>query len=106
MGWLEKAKEAGVDQDLLTHFRNPIDFEVIFFYHSNPFSLFTARSLAGVLGRRVALVESSLRSLKKAGFLKTFSRRKNQAPIYYYQPDRRSEKTIAKLYECFLTQKS
>jgi len=103
VGWLERLKETNLDKDFLQIFQSKIELEIIYFYFSNPFSIFTPRSLALALGRKKQSVEKSLDNLKKAGLLKVLPQRGELEAIYYYQPDAKSEKMIEKLFECLLS---
>lgn len=105
MGWLEKIGQTGLSKDFLQNFRTQVDLEVIYFYFSNPFSIFTPKSLASALGRKKDSVEESLKNLKKAGFLKTLPQRHQLEDVYYYQPDSKNEKLIERLFTCLLNDK-
>ncbi len=105
MDWLEKLNETGLSKEFLQHFQTQVDLEVIYFYFSNPFSIFTARSLALTLGRKKELVEESLIKLEKAGFLRALPQSKQLEAIYYYQPGSKSEKLIQKLFSYLLSEK-
>lgn len=105
MGWLERLKETELGEEFLQKFQTQVDLEIIYFYFSNPFSIFTPKSLAMVLGREKESVEESLKNLRKAGLLRTISQRGRLDTVYYYQPDRKTEKLVEKLFACLLSEK-
>jgi hypothetical protein len=101
MGWekiygiLEKkapqlAKEVG---------ENIVRWEILFFYTGNPFSLFTARRLAQVLGRKKEDIDEALEHLVRIGFIHQINQEGELPPIFEFSPGVREQETLKELSE-------
>lgn len=65
---------------------SPIKWDLVNFYHANPFSLHTAKGLASIIGRRQVQVENEVEELVRNGVLKNLSDTGSVA-VYSYEPE-------------------
>lgn len=78
---------------------SPIQWDLINFYDSNPFSIHTARGLANMVGRRSEQVFEEAEKLATLGVLKKVCENGDASTIYAYEPSADSAAVIRLLLE-------
>lgn len=71
---------------LLEILESPIKWDLICFYHANPFSIHTANGLTNIIGRRYEQVLKEAKELAAKHVLKVVSENNGVSPIYAYEP--------------------
>jgi hypothetical protein len=101
MGWEEiyRILEEKAPQLAKEVGKNIVRWEILFFYTGNPFSLFTAKRLSQVLGRKREDIDEALEHLVKTGFIRQIDQSGELPPIYEFSPDVREQETLKELSE-------
>lgn len=84
---------------------SPLCWDLICFYHTNPFTLHTCPSLAIFIGRRQDEIATQAERLVKLKVLTKIPQGENLLPIYAYKPGDSSRQAIEKLLHLTREQK-
>lgn len=84
---------------------SPLCWDLIYFYHTNPFTLHTCPSLAVFIGRRQDKIAAQIEHLVGLKVLTKISQGEDLLPIYAYEPSDFSRKAIKKLIQLTAGQK-
>lgn len=61
-------------------------WDLVRFFHSNPFVIHTANGLANMVGRQPKLVQAEVEALVREGVLRRLPQDEDIPPIYSYEP--------------------
>ncbi len=78
-----------------------LKWDLIRFYHSNPFALHTTHSLATFTGRRPDEVSKTIDTLVELGVLAKISQGEDHPPIYSFEPNDQIRQAVDKLVMLF-----
>lgn len=78
-----------------------LKWDLIRFYHSNPFALHTTQSLATFTGRRHDEVARNIDNLVELGVLAKISQGEDHPPIYSFEPNDQVRQSVDKLVMLF-----
>lgn len=62
-------------------------WDLVRFFHANPFTIHTANGLAKLVGRQPSQVKAEIEALLKQGVLRRLSQDEDAASIYSYEPN-------------------
>jgi hypothetical protein len=65
---------------------SPTKWDLISFYHANPFSIHTAKGLANMIGRKVDQIFEDAEELARLNVLEKVCETGNASSIYSYEP--------------------
>lgn len=76
---------------------SPLSWEIVNFYHHNPFIMLTSDRLAICLGREAKQIESELEHLCESKLITALEQMENYPRVYVYEPAPRDKQVINKL---------
>lgn len=76
---------------------SPLAWEIIRFYHYNPFIVLTSDRLALCLGRETREIERELKCLCETKLITALEQMENYPPVFVYEPDLSDKQAINKL---------